>query len=89
MARLNVLCELCLPFVKKGGVFIAMKGPDCAEELNEAKRAIALLGGHTERVAEFTLPGTDIKHTLIIIRKTSDTAAKYPRRWAQIKKLPL
>lgn len=89
VARLNVLCELCLPLVKKGGVFIAMKGPDCAEELKEARHAIALLGGHTERTEEFTVPATDIKHSLIIIRKTSDTAAKYPRRWAQIKKQPL
>ena len=89
VAKLNILCELCLPLVKKGGVFIAMKGPDCAEELKEARHAIVLLGGSVERVEEFFIPGTDIKHSLIIIRKTSDTAAKYPRRWAQIKKSPL
>lgn len=89
VARLNMLCELCLPSVKKGGVFIAMKGPDCAEELNEAKRAIAVLGGRTERCAEYRIPETDIVHTAVIIRKIADTPKKYPRRWAQMKKQAL
>lgn len=89
VARLNLLCELCLPLVKKGGVFIAMKGPDCADELNAAKRAIKLLGGEVEDVKKYLVPGTDATHSAIIIRKTADTPAKYPRRWAQIKKQPL
>ena len=89
VARLNLLCELCLPLAKKGGVFIAMKGPDCADELNAAKRAIKLLGGEVEAVKKYLVPGTDATHSAIIIRKTADTPAKYPRRWAQIKKQPL
>lgn len=89
VARLALLCELCIPMVKKGGTFIAMKGPDCAEELREAKRSIAVLGGRLERVADYTVPGTDITHSAVIIRKVSDTPPKYPRRWAQIKKQPL
>lgn len=89
VARLNLLCELCLPWVKKGGVFIAMKGPDCAEEIQEAKRAVALLGGRLERCAEYTVPGTDITHSAVILRKISDTPKKYPRRWAQMKKQAL
>lgn len=89
VARLSVLSELCLPFVKTGGYFIAMKGPDCAAELNEAKRAIALLGGEAERVENYTVPGTDIIHSAVIIRKLKDSPARYPRRWAQIKKQPL
>ena len=89
VARLNLLCELCLPLVKKGGAFIAMKGPDCAEELNDAKRAIKLLGGEVDDVKKYLVPGTDATHSAIIIRKTADTPAKYPRRWAQIKKQPL
>lgn len=89
VARLSVLSELCLPFVKKGGCFVAMKGPDCAEELNEAKRAIALLGGELEGVEDYTIPGTDITHSAVIIRKVKDSPARYPRRWAQIKKQPL
>lgn len=89
VARLNLLCELCLPFVKKGGVFIAMKGPDCAEELEEAKRAIAILGGQIEKKADCRIPGLDASHNAVIIRKVKDTPPKYPRRWAQMKKLPL
>ncbi len=89
VARLRVLCELCLPLVRKGGLFLAMKGPDCAEELDEAKNAIRLLGGEVERVFRYTIPGTEIEHTLAAIRKTADTPPKYPRPWAQIKKKPL
>ena len=89
VARLNLLCELCLPLVKKGGVFIAMKGSDCAEELDDAKRAIKLLGGEVADVKKYLVPGTDVTHSAIIIRKTACTPAKYPRRWAQIKKQPL
>lgn len=89
VARLNLLCELCLPLVKKNGVFVAMKGPELAEELKEAGKAIALLGGKVERRVDYTVPGTDVTHNAVIIRKISDTPSKYPRRWAQIKKTPL
>lgn len=89
VARLSVLSELCLPFVKKGGYFIAMKGPDCTDELNEAKRAIALLGGEIACVENYTIPGADITHSAVIIRKVKDSPTRYPRRWAQIKKQPL
>ena len=89
VARLNLLCELCLPLVKKGGAFIAMKGPDCQAELDEAKKAIRTLGGKLERRVDYTIPGTDVTHSALIIRKVTDTPAKYPRRWAQIKKTPL
>ena len=89
VAKLNVLCELCLPFVKTGGLFIAMKGSDHAEELSEAKGAIRLLGGSIEGDLSYTIPGTKIVHSAILIRKTGETPKKYPRRWAQIKKQPL
>ncbi len=89
VAGRNLLCELCLPFVESGGRFVAMKGPGAAEELAEAKKAIRALGGETERVAEYTIPGTDVTHTAVIIRKITDTPARYPRRWAQMKKQPL
>lgn len=89
VARLNLLCELCLPFVKVGGLFAAMKGPGADEELIDAKRAIRTLGGRLEAVARYTIPGTEVTHTAILIRKTSDTPARYPRRWAQMKKQPL
>lgn len=89
VARLNVLCELCLPFVKKGGLFLAMKGTDHAEELEEARRAVRLLGGEIESERDYTIPGTDVRHSVILIRKVAGTPPKYPRRWAQIKKQPL
>ena len=86
VARLNLLCELCLPYVKKGGAFIAMKGSDLEEELAEAQRCIRTLGGQVEQKIDYTIPGTDVTHSALIIRKVADTPAKYPRRWAQIKK---
>lgn len=89
VARLNLLCELCLPYVRKGGAFIAMKGPELENELKEAEKAIRLLGGKVEKKIDYTVPGTDVTHNAVIIRKVSNTAAKYPRRWAQIKKAPL
>lgn len=89
VARLSVLAELCMPFVKKGGYFVAMKGPDCKAEVDEAKRAIALLGGELECVENYGVPGTDIVHAAVIVRKVKDSPARYPRRWAQIKKQPL
>lgn len=89
VARLNLLSELCLPFVKQGGYFAAMKGPDCEEEINEAKRGIAMLGGKLEKKIDYTVPGSDIVHSIVLIKKVKPTPAKYPRRWAQIKKQPL
>lgn len=89
VARLRVLCELCLPLVKKGGVFLAMKGPDCREEAEEARDAIRLLGGRLEKIWTYRIPGTDVCHSVVVIRKTGDTPGKYPRPWAQIKKKPL
>lgn len=89
VANLRLLAELCLPLVKVGGVFLAMKSTECEEELAEAKNAIKLLGGKTERVVDYTIPTTDVVHRLVVIRKLSPTPAKYPRRFAQIKKQPL
>ena len=89
VANLSMLSELCLPLVKVGGLFLAMKSTECEEELEAAKKAIKTLGGKTEKVADYVIPGTDITHRLVIIRKLSPTPAKYPRRFAQIKKQPL
>lgn len=89
VARLNLLAELCLPFVKLGGVFAAMKGPELTEELREAEKGIRLLGGEVERVAEYAVPGTELRHNAVLIRKVSETPKKYPRKWGQMKKQPL
>ena len=89
VARLNVLCELCLPYVKPGGVFIAMKGPELDAELKEAYVALKTLGGTAERQIAYTIPGTELRHCAAVIRKSAPTPKKYPRRWAQIKNKPL
>ncbi len=89
VARLSMLCEFCLPYVKVGGSFLALKGPAVTDELEEAKKAISLLGGKLERVFEYAVPGTELKHNIVIIRKVSPTPKKYPRRFALMKKSPL
>ena len=89
VARLNLLSELCLPYVKQGGLFAAMKGPEVTEELREAEKGIRLLGGETERVAEYPVPGTELRHNAVLIRKIAATPKKYPRKWAAMKKQPL
>lgn len=89
VARLNILCELCLPFVRPGGRFLAMKGPSAAEELEEAKDAISLLGGAFVAAHRYVIPGTDIYHCILEIRKITPTPSKYPRRFAKIQKQPL
>ena len=84
VARLDVLCELCLPNVKVGGAFLAMKARGAAEELREAERAIAVLGGGKAELLPYSIPGTDAEHCVIRIEKVKPTPAKYPRRWAKI-----
>lgn len=83
VAPMYILAEYCLPFVKVGGAFLALKGSSGSEELEEAKESIKSLGGKTELVKEYTLPNGDGR-TLIVIRKTAPTPAKYPRPKAKI-----
>jgi len=89
VARLNMLCELCMPFINVGGLFIAMKSVDSDDELIEAKSAIEILGGEVEDTFDYQIPDTDITHRAILIRKVSNTPEKYPRRFAKIQKTPL
>lgn len=87
VARLPILAELCLPFVKVGGCFLAMKAAAAREELEEAKRAIAVLGGKLERVVEYEIDGAE--RCVLLIRKCKPTPPQYPRRFAKIKQNPL
>ena len=87
VARLNLLSELCLPFVKPGGAFLAMKAGGSEEEINEAKTAIRTLGGKIERVYEYTQDG--VPRCVVVIRKNEPTPKGYPRAFAKIKKNPL
>jgi len=88
VARLDILTELCLPFVRPSGLFLAMKGPDCDEEIRQASKAIRTLGGALEK--QITVPIDEtVRHQLIVVRKLRETDGKYPRTYAQIKKKPL
>ena len=89
VARLPMLCELCLPLTKVGGCFIAMKAQSAALEIEEAKKAIEILGGKIENVLGLRLPNEIGTRAIIIIRKIKSTPAKYPRAFAKIKEKPL
>ncbi|MDY3280883.1 16S rRNA (guanine(527)-N(7))-methyltransferase RsmG [Dysosmobacter sp.] len=89
VAALPMLSELCLPLVKVGGVFLAMKAVDSEEEINSAKHAISLLGGKIREVKDYPIPGTDVTHRLVVVEKIAPSPAKYPRAFAKIKKNPL
>lgn len=88
VANLADLCEYCLPFVKVGGKFLALKGSGADEEIKQAKDAVKLLGGKIMQTTEYTLPNGDGR-TLVVIDKVSATPDKYPRTSAQIKKKSL
>ena len=89
VAKLAVLNELCMPLARVGGHFIAMKGPDPSLEMQESKRACYVLGGRHVRYERYTIPGTDVSHTLIFVLKEQPSPAQYPRRYSSIKKQPL
>ena len=89
VAALPLLCELCLPLVNVGGSFISTKSVDAAADLDSARRAIEVLGGTVDRVVDYDIPGTEIRHRAIVIKKARETPKKYPRAFAKIKKNPL
>ena len=87
VARLNILLELTAPYVKVGGLVVAMKGAAAEEELAECDAAIKKLGLRLEEVRRFPMEGTS--HSLILLRKIAPTPKPYPRRYAKIKQAPL
>jgi len=89
VARLNILCELCLPFVCVDGIFIAMKTVDSDDEVKEASNAIETLGGELQKSYDYLIPETNITHRAVLIRKTKNTPEKYPRRFAKMQNSPL
>ena len=88
VAALNTLCEYCLPLVKVGGKFIAMKSLKTDEEVKNAKKAIELLGGKIEKIEEISL-SEDMTRTFVVIKKVKNTPPKYPRLGAKISKNPI
>ncbi len=89
VANMTVLSELCLPFVKVGGYFLALKGPLADEELSAAKRAIEVLGGKVESIFSADIPFTDLNHKIIIVKKVRHTPMQYPRKAGTATKSPI
>ncbi len=89
VARLNVLLELCLPYVKVGGHFFAMKGPDADNEVAEAKKALEVLGGRVVEVVTTTLPVEGGQRNIIVVEKIKKTPKQYPRKAGTPSKSPL
>ena len=80
VANLSSLCEYCIPFVKKGGNFISYKSGDVKEELDQARKAMTVLGGNLKDVLKFQLPNTEMGRSLIIVDKIKSTPKAYPRK---------
>lgn len=89
VARLNVLAEYCLPFVKVGGYFVALKGAQYQVEAEEAVKAVKVLGGSIEKIVPIQLPGLEDKRAVVYIKKVKQTPKTYPRKAGTPEKSPL
>jgi 16S rRNA (guanine527-N7)-methyltransferase len=89
VANMSVLSELCLPYVKTGGSFIALKGPSVDQEIQDSMNAIKILGGKLVEVCEVNIENTELKHNLVIVKKIKECAKTYPRKAGLITKNPL
>lgn len=89
VANLTVLSELCIPYAKVGGYFIAMKGPAVEEEIKEGKNAIAILGGKIEDIIKVEIEDSNLNHNLVVIKKIKHTNKVYPRKAGVVSKKPL
>lgn len=89
VANLSSLSEFCIPFVKPSGYFVSYKSQGVEEEMDAAKNAVSLLGGNYEEVVSFSLPGTDISRSFVVVQKIKNTPEKYPRGGGKVLKKPL
>jgi len=89
VANMTVLSELCLPFLKIGGYFLALKGPLADEELDAANKAIHILGGEVIEVFSAKIPHTDLNHKIIVVKKVRQTPMQYPRKAGIVTKNPI
>lgn len=89
VARMSVLSEYCLPLVKKGGYFVALKGPKAEDELDDGKKALEVLGGKLIRDEELTLPESEEERTLVLVQKVKSTPKKYPRQAGTPRRKPI
>ena len=89
VANMSVLSEYCLPYVKVGGKFIALKGPAVDQEIEESDVAIKTLGGELEQIFEVKIEDTDLRHNLVVLKKIKECAKTYPRKAGTISKNPI
>ena len=89
VANMTVLSEFCIPYVKKDGYFIALKGPAVDEELQECKNAIGTLGGKIQDILKVEIEQSDMEHNLVIVKKIKETPKQYPRKAGLVTKRPL
>ena len=89
VAKMNVLLEYCLPFVKIGGIFVALKGRDAQKEVEQSQKAIELLGGELIEIKQIEIPHTDLEHKIVLIKKVAQTPQKYPRKAGKPVKNPI
>lgn len=89
VANMSTLVELCLPFVKTGGFFVAYKGPESDEEINNSAKAIKTLGGTMDRIAAAEIGPRGTQHRLVIVSKERETPKKYPRKSGTPGKTPI
>jgi len=89
VANLSTLSEYLIPLVKVNGKVISMKAAEAQQEINDAKKAIEILGGKIEKIEEFNLPQSDIGRTVIVIKKEKQTPNKYPRKPGTPSKEPI
>ncbi len=89
VANMAVLSEFCMPYVKKGGYFVALKGPAIDEELENGKKAIKILGGELKEIIEISIEETDLKHNIVEIKKINMCPKAYPRKAGTVNKKPL
>ncbi len=85
LASMPMLAELCIPYVKVGGQFLAMKSSKSDEELQAAEKIIRTLGGEKTDMAEYKVPNTDVFHRIVTVHKGRPTPKGYPRKWTKIK----
>ncbi|RMC97760.1 16S rRNA (guanine(527)-N(7))-methyltransferase RsmG [Clostridium autoethanogenum] len=87
VANLTVLSEFCIPYIKLGGYFVAMKGPSVEDEIKESKKAVSILGGKIEDIIK--IENDDLNHNLVVIKKIRRTPNMYPRKAGIVSKKPL
>ena len=89
VANMSVLSEFCLPYVKVGGNFIALKGPSVEQEIEDSKVAIKTLGGKLIDICEVSIEDTELRHNLVVINKVKECLKTYPRKAGSINKNPI